>query len=198
MAKKTAATSESETGEGTQEEQGEARTFTQEELNVLVGRARIEERQKYGDFEVLKAEAEEGRKLKLAQMTETERLQVELAEAQRKAIDADERTASAMIQSEIKVKAAQMGIVDPDAAVLLVDRTAIVYSEDSGVKGVPEALNALMEAKPYLKAHSGAANLNPGANTTARQAPVLTPEQKRVAERLGVREEDYAKHLRTP
>jgi hypothetical protein len=64
------------TGEVTATQQAEARTFTQEELNAIVGKRLAEEKGKYADYDVLKAkadkfdEAEEASKSELQKATE--------------------------------------------------------------------------------------------------------------------------------
>ena len=164
------------------------KTFTQEQVNELVGRARLEGREgalkQYGDPEALKADAEAGRKLKLAAMSEKEKLETSLATEQRARIDAESRVASAMIASEVRVLAMQKGIVDPDAALKLIDRNAVAYDEEKGVLGVGEALDALLAAKPYLKGHPQAPNLNAPPGKPAPAEPKLTDQQRFVAARL--------------
>jgi len=100
-----------------------------------------------------------------------------------------------MIASEVKVRASQLGIIDPDAAYLLLDRSNVRYGEDGGVTGVDEALTQLLEDKPYLKGSPNRApNLNP---QSGEPAPTLrlTDDQREAARLMGITEEDYAKGL---
>ncbi len=170
------------------------KVFTQEEVNVIAGRARIEERQKYPDYDDLKTRAAKADELERAQLTEVDRVRQDLAVEQRKNLDAEGRIASTMITTEIRVKAVQRGIVDPDAAVALLDRSHVAYTEEAGVAGVDAALDALVMAKPYLKGQAFSPNLNPGGGTAPKPV-TLTAEQKEAAVKLGVTEQNYAKHL---
>ena len=54
------------------------------------------------------------------------------------------------ITNTITAKASQLGIVDIEAAGLLINRSGIKINEDGSVDGVDEALKTLIESKPYL------------------------------------------------
>jgi phage I-like protein len=171
------------------------KVFTQDEVNRLMGQTRRDERSKYGDYGHLQERAKKADELEQAQLTENEQLQARATEAERKASDADLRIAQALIASDVKVQASRMGIVDPDAAYLLLDRSQINYSEDDGVTGVEQALTRLLEEKPYLK---GQPMRSPNLNVeTGQPAPVtrLTDEQREAARMFGMSDEDYAKNL---
>lgn len=170
------------------------KTFTQEEVNVLVGRTRQEVRAQFGDYDKLKERAATADKLESAQLSEKDRLSKQLAEAQRKAADTELRVAETAINAEIRLTASRMGLIDPDAAAALVARTGISYAEDR-VTGVDEALTALVASKPWLKAVAKAPNLNAGEGHPSPAPVKLTPEQLAVAAKLGVKPENYAKHV---
>ena len=165
----------------------EPKMFTQEEVNAFMGKVRAEERGKFPDYVNLKERAALADKLEQANLTEKEKATKTASEWQRKALDADARIADTAIRSEIRVQAVVQGIVDPDAAVALIDRSGIAYSEAEGVKGVAEPLGALIAAKPYLKGvpqPKPAPNLNTKDGKPPAAAPQLTPEQRNVAHRL--------------
>ena len=172
------------------------KSFTQEEINQMMGRVRSEERAKYSDYSRLKERAQKADELEAANLSEKEKLERKVAEADRRAIDADARIADTAIRAEVRMRAVQKGIVDPDAAYALIDRTDIAYSDDEGVTGVDAALDTLLTNKSYLKAPNAVApNLNPEG--VPAQAPVkLTDAQREAAKRHGVKEEDYAKYIR--
>ena len=157
-----------------------AKVFTQEDLDRLIGRARMDERSKYPGYEENKAKLAE---LETANLTESERKDQQIAELQRTGADAEERIATALIGAEIQTKAAQMGIIDPGAALALINRTGISHSEADGVVGVDDALDLLISDKPYLKGAPKAANLNPGGEKTA-VVTSLTPNEREAAHRL--------------
>ena len=177
-------------GEGYQQ-----RTFTQEDVNRMQAQTRKEVRNQFADYGQLKDRAAKADELEQAQLTEQEKLEARAAEAERKAASAADQISAAMIASEVKVRAAQLGIIDPDAALLLVDRANVRYSEGDGVTGVDAALTQLMEDKPYLKGQSNRApNLNP---QSGEPAPTLrlTEGQREAARLMGMTDEEYAQGI---
>lgn len=70
-------------------------------------------------------------------------------EAQQLLDAANARVESLLLQSEVVRLGAAMGLVDPEAAILLMDRGQL-QSSGNGVTGVQEALDALKQTKPYL------------------------------------------------
>jgi hypothetical protein len=166
-------------------------TFTQEQVNRMQAQTRREERGKFADYGDLKARAAKADELEQAQLTEAQRLEARAIEAERKAGEAQEQIASAMIASEVKVRASALGVIDPDAAYLLLDRSGVRYDADSGVSGVEDALASLLEAKPYLRSNNRTPNINPESGqpvTTVR----LTAQQREAAQLMGLTDEEYA------
>lgn len=91
-----------ETGQGTGQGDGgqqPARTFTQEELDRIIAERLAREREKYKDYNELKKAAEELKKIKGAQMSETEKLQAKLAEQERKILDYERELAEARLEA---------------------------------------------------------------------------------------------------
>ena len=171
-----------------------AKSYTQEEVNQMMGKTRRETRDKFSDYETLKERAAKADELEQAQLTEKERLEARVEQAEKNAQAADQRITEAMIATAVQVQAGQMGIVDPEAAFLLVDRANIRYTAEAGVSGVEDALTQLLEKKPYLKRPARAPNINPEGGQA--DAPVrLTAEQRDAAKYLGMTEEQYAKGI---
>ena len=170
------------------------RTFSQDEVNQMMAKTRRETRSQFGDYNQLKERAQKADELEQAQMTEAQKMEQRAIDAERRASDAQQQIASAMISAEVKVRASQMGIIDPDAAFLLLDQSNVIYSMESGVSGVDEALTLLLEAKPYLKSANRVPNINPESGA---MAPVLrlTEDQREAARLMGMSEEDYGKGL---
>lgn len=68
--------------------------------------------------------------------------QVKAQQAERKSL---------ILKYEIAAKAPKMGIVDPEVAVVLLERNpSITVSDDGVVTGLDEALKALVKEKPFL------------------------------------------------
>ena len=175
--------------------EGQQRTFSQEEMNRIQAQTRKEVRNQFSDYGQLKERAAKADELEQAQLSEAEKLEARALEAERKAASAAEQVSTAMIASDVKVRASQLGIIDPDAALLLVDRTNVKYSEDSGVTGVEDALTQLLTDKPYLKGTPNRApNLNPQAGEVA-PALRLSEDQREAARLMGMTDEQYAQGL---
>ncbi|HHW26244.1 MAG TPA: hypothetical protein GXX23_02760 [Firmicutes bacterium] len=79
----------------------------------------------------------------------------QLAEANRKAQEAEQKAKARLIAAEVKLLAAEMGLIDADAALALMDKSNVEVDDAGNVKGVKEALEALVKAKSWLKKQSG-------------------------------------------
>tara|TARA_Y100000310_G_scaffold247132_1_gene252660 strand:- start:3350 stop:4042 length:693 start_codon:yes stop_codon:yes gene_type:complete len=173
-----------------------AKTFTQEEVNALMGRVRAEAKAPFQDYDTLKERAAKADELERAQMTEAQKMAADLEQEKRTNADLKGSIANVNISAEVKVQAAKMGIVDPDAALLLVNRSGITYSAENGVQGAEEALKTLVGEKAYLVGTGPLPpDLNRGPGEPGPLTPTLTPEQKEQARKFGMKEEEYAKGI---
>ena len=171
------------------------RMFTQEDVNRMQAQTRRETRNQFGDYAELKEKAAKADELEQAQLSGQERLEARASEAEKRADDAMQREQSALIAAEVKVRASQLGIIDPDAAYLLLDRTNVHYSTGEGVTGVDDALTQLLDSKPYLKGQANRApNLNP---QSGEPAPTLrlSEDQREAARLMGMTEEEYSQGI---
>ena len=166
--------------EATTTEPTTEQTFTQEQVNRMMAQTRREERGKFSDYSELKTRATRADELEQEKLTEAERMEARAVEAEKKATDAQQQIASAMIASEVKIRASAMGVIDPDAAYLLLDRSNVHYDAEAGVSGVDDALAGLLEAKPYLRSANRTPNLNPETGQPA-QSVRLTADQQEAA-----------------
>lgn len=85
-----------------------------------------------------------------AQLSEQEKLQQKLAKLQADHDNALRTSQERIINYEVRLQAAQAGIIDPDAASKLLDWSAIEYDDNGQPKNVKELLANLLKAKPYL------------------------------------------------
>jgi hypothetical protein len=100
---------------------------------------------KVKEFEDAQAKAEEDALKKKGEFEElAKRKEAELNEYKQKHIQS-------VTDTRIQTEAAKLGIVDLEAALKLIDRSAIAVSDDGTVSGVEIAVKALLDAKPYLK-----------------------------------------------
>lgn len=168
-----------------------AKTFTQEELDKIVADRIARERkkyEKYADYDDLKKRAEEYEKVleerRLSEMSEKERLE-EIAkkyEAEKQTLASELEQVRESVKRErvvnefIKVATA-LNVAYIDDALKLADLSAVTVDEE-GVKGVKEAVEALVQHKPFLLAQAkkepktigNPSNPNPdGGQKTAEQ-----------------------------
>lgn len=73
------------------------KTFTQSELDAIIQDRLGREKQKYADYDGLKAAKAELEKIKRSQMSETEKLQKTAGENERRAIEAESRIVSTRV-----------------------------------------------------------------------------------------------------
>jgi FKBP-type peptidyl-prolyl cis-trans isomerase (trigger factor) len=172
-----------------------ARLFSQEDVNRIQAQTRREVRGQFSDYQQLKNRAAKADELEQANLTEAERLAQRANDAEKAVVDANVKLADALISSEVKVKAVQLGIIDPDAAYLLMDKANVQYDAEKGVSGIDEALTQLLDNKPYLKGSlNRAPNLNP---QSGEPAPILrlSEGQREAARLMGMSEEEYAQGI---
>lgn len=137
-------------------------TMTQEELDAIIDKRIGKVKRQYADYDELKTKVTEHEKAeaerKLAAMTETERLQAEIEAAKKAAEDAEKAREQALtaanqrlLKAEYKSLAGELGIRKDalDDAFTLLDKNGITFDGDD-VGGIREAIQALVDAKPYL------------------------------------------------
>lgn len=141
--------------------QPQAETFTKEQVNGMMV-TRLKEK----EAEILKklgiTSIDEGKsavvkvkELEDANKSELEKLQGKLTAAEQKAVEAVQNMQKALYKSSFVIEAMKPGNVAGDrleAAYKLLDTSALKITDDGKVEGVTEALKALLEANPFLKA----------------------------------------------
>ena len=159
-------------------------TMTQEELDALIGREKGRVKNKYADYNEIKAklgeytQAEEQRKQ--SEMTEVERLQDQIQKAEEAKTKALESANNRLIKTEFKLLASSKDFgVRKDAlddAFVLSDLSSVEVDEDGNITGVQEALEKLKRSKGYLFGVSDYVDPSPGQTETKREG---TQEQAR-------------------
>lgn len=151
------------------------KTFSQADLDRIVETRLARERQKYEGFDDLKKKAEEYDKLEEAQKTELQKAQDRATKAEADAKAASDRAKETALRAAIISEAAKKNVVDPDAAVALLDKSAIEYDKDGSPTNIADAVDSLLKAKPYLVGGGSRGDADQGArNGGANQ---LTREQ---------------------
>lgn len=89
---------------------------------------------------------------KAAALSEAERATQAAQAGQQELARLREEHRTAVIRYEVMLLASKLNVVDPDAAVRLLDLQAVETAEDGALdaKGIEAALRALLKAKPYL------------------------------------------------
>lgn len=128
---------------------------------------------KHPRFKQLSDEAKTGRQLKKQQeQAEAKKLE-EQGEFKKLLEQEREKTKEATLALQIQAAAQKAGAVDLEAVTKLLNRNAIIYNEDGTINGVDEAVTALLESKPYLKA--GEANVTPSVGSGTNPGSGTTP-----------------------
>lgn len=102
----------------------------------------------------------------------------QLADANKKAQEAEQRANVRLINAEVKLLAAEMGLIDADAALALMDKANVAVDEHGAVKGVKEALEALVAAKPWLKTADTKQPVGGGTNPPGAGGADVNPWKK--------------------
>jgi len=159
-------------------------TMTQEELDALIGREKGRVKNKYADYNDIKAKLDEFTKAeeerKQAELTEVERLQAQLQKFEADTKAAEEAKAKALesankrlLKSEFKLLASSKDFgVRKDAlddAFVLADLSGVEVDEDGNVTGVKEALETLKKSKAYLFGVTDYADPTPGQHEPKRE-----------------------------
>ncbi|HPD40004.1 MAG TPA: hypothetical protein PLD43_00415 [Anaerolineae bacterium] len=120
----------------------------------------------------LKAALQKQRDAEAAAQTETQRLQAQLSEYQRREQTWETQRREQALQIAVQAAAQKVGIVDAEVAMALV-RGKIEFDQNGAPQGVEAALTDLAQQKPYLK---GAMTSGSPTNPPRGSAAVLTRE----------------------
>lgn len=158
-------------------------TLTLHEVQAALAAARREAasyRTKLTAFERAQQEAETAKLSDLDKATKrAAQLEAEL-EAERQ----DRR--AAINRYEVQLAASKLGIIDPEAAVKLLDWDSLDYADDGSPKNLEAALKALLKARPWLAGATPGATGNPtnparnggaGAPLTKDDIARMSPEE---------------------
>lgn len=164
----------------------EPRTFSQEELDRIVGERLARERTKLGDVDEMRRKAEEFDRLAEERKTELEK------ERDRAAKEAEQRTRDELeptwkkrlLRSEVRAIAAGK-LADPTDAISLLDLDSFELDEDGNVDEVKvaKAIEKLLETKPYLAANGARrrVDMDAGARTPATSGEDINARIRRAA-----------------
>lgn len=136
--------------------------LTPEQLETELAKVRREAAQRRKREEALEKQLKEKED---AELSETERLKKQVAEYQKKDADKDKTLQERTISYEIRLASKDYGIVDTQAAELLIDRDLLEYDEDGKIeeKTLDKAMQKLVKDRPWLvgTATGGGSPTNP-------------------------------------
>jgi hypothetical protein len=123
-----------------------ARKALKEANNESAGRRKRLEELEQGEAKRKELEMSEAQKTAKAAAD----LQAKVAELERQAQVREREQQERVIRYEVMLKASGLGVIDPDAAVKLMDWSALEFDEGGQPKNLEKVLRDLVKAKPYL------------------------------------------------
>ena len=164
---KTEKVEKEEIAENTGNAASSEKAYSQSELNRMFA-----ERAKQAESALLKRlgfESPDDAEKLLAQVREKQEAEkselqkaMETVEAKEKQLqDLMQRQKELVVQSGVATIANRLGIIDPDAAYRLLDKSSIEYDENGQAKNIEPLLVSMLKDRPYLTG-KGASAMNPG------------------------------------
>lgn len=140
----------------------------QAELDRVVGARLAREREKYADYETLKERAAKLDEIEQQNKTEFERAQERADQLERENTSLKEAQRELRVGQIVLNEASKRDIVDPDAALKLLDRDSLTFDESGAPTNVGDLLDGLVKDKPWLARKGAPAGSFDGG---ARPAP---------------------------
>jgi len=177
-----------------------ARTFSQADVDRIVKDRLARQKGQFADYDDLKLKASKLDEIEAQNQTELEKAQKRAAELEQKATEAAARAQEALLRSAVVSEAARKNVVDPDAALALLDRSKIEFDDSGTPTNLAAEMDALLQAKPYLvgggrgDADQGARGGDAGVRITREQLAEMSA-QGRTAEIVQLQSEGKLDHL---
>lgn len=157
----------------------ETDAFEPERARALIAKLREQERTQQKELSELRNRVKAADDAKLS---EQERLTQRLAELERQQADATRSHQERILRYEAQLAANKLHIVDPDAAVKLMDWSTLEYDDAGQPTNIETVLKDLLKTRPYLAAQAAAPQAsptNPARTQTAAGSRTYTVEQLR-------------------
>jgi hypothetical protein len=158
------------------------RKFSQADLDRIVSARLAEEKQRQEARDRKTADDAEAKRLadqqEYQKLAEREKARADAAEAQQAEAQTQRRRLA--LDYEVQLLTAKLGLVDAEAALLLVDPSQLQYGADDKPTNLEALLGALVEAKPWLKAEAPSTG-GGGSPPTPRPNRQPETEAERVA-----------------
>jgi hypothetical protein len=127
-----------------------SRTFSQTDVDRIVQDRLARQKAQYAGFDELKAKADKFDELEQASKTDLEKANARVAQLEREAADQAQALQDSRLRSAVTAEAAKRNVVDPDAALALIDRAELTFGDDGAPTNIADAMESLLQARPYL------------------------------------------------
>lgn len=110
-----------------------------------------------------------------AQLSEIERIRKQHAELQAQHDTYTRQAQERIVRYEVERQAAKLGIIDPDAAARLLDRSELEVDDTGMPTNAEKLLEKLVKQKPYLVAQNAQQPATPARVNAAPAVPAMNP-----------------------
>ena len=133
-----------------------------------------------------------------AELSEMDKLNKRLAEAETARQQALTTANDRLIKAAFVAEAAKHGVEYPEDAFLLADKSNVAVDDSGNVIGVAETVKTLVDGKRLPLRNRAIASLDAGAGSTSngQRSTALNEAELAIARRLGIKPEDYAANKR--
>jgi myosin heavy subunit len=128
-------------------------------------------RHKAKELDDLKAQIENEK------LTEQQKLEKRLADIQAEHSNVTRQSQERIINYEVRLQAAQMGIIDTDAAARLLDLSEMTFDDAGLPNNVDKLLKDLVKNKPYLVGKTNGTGLSSGGATNPARSATNGPKK---------------------
>jgi len=186
------------TAGGQQQAAGQADAkFTQADIDRIIADRLTRERQKFADYDDLKKAQIELKKLQDANLSESDKLKVKLAEAESQRDAAMALANERLIRSSFISEASKANAMHPGDAYALADLSKVEISDEGNVTGAAEAVAELVKSgRLPVKTAASAPPLDGGAGSGKKgegAVPIDEEALRARAVRLGVNPDEFVK-----
>ena len=133
-----------------------------------------------------------------AELSEMDKLNKRLAEAETARQQALTTANDRLIKAAFVAEAAKHGVEYPEDAFLLADKSNVAVDDSGNVIGVAETVKTLVDGKRLPLRNRAVASLDAGAGSTSngQRSTALNEAELAIARRLGIKPDDYAANKR--
>ena len=133
-----------------------------------------------------------------AELSEMDKLNKRLAEAETARQQALTTANDRLIKAAFVAEAAKHGVEYPEDAFLLADKSNVAVDDSGNVSGVAETVKSLVDGKRLPLRSRAIASLDAGAGSTSngQRSTALNEAELAIARRLGIKPDDYAANKR--